>query len=225
MAYSSIPQAAPAGETISAAPAPRRDARMLAVAGALVALLAITVGLFLFNRGQAYAFNGGEYSPPLPAPALDLTDQHGNAFSLADHEGDVLLLYFGYTTCPDLCPTTLSDFGVVKEELGADAGRVQFALITIDPERDTPERLREYLAFFDPEFVGLRGDDDQTDAATRDYGVTVKRVDYPESAIGYLLDHTALVYVIDPEGRLRLTYPYGADPVLIAQDVRHLLNG
>jgi protein SCO1/2 len=85
-------------------------------------------------------------------------------------------------------------------------------------------RLTEYLGFFDPDFIGLRGDRAQTDAATAAYGVTVKRVDYPNSATGYLLDHTALIYLIDREGRLRLSYAYGTDPALIAADVRYLLE-
>lgn len=191
----------------------------LLVLAALISWIAFTV------RVGSPAFNGGEYSPPQAAPALDLTDQNGNPFSLAAQAGKVTLIYFGYTTCPDLCPTTLSDFQVVKDELGPQADRVNFVLTTLDPERDTQARLKEYLAFFDDDFVGLRGDTAQTEAFLRDYGITVQRVDYPDSATGYLLDHTALVYLIDPEGRLRLSYPYGTDPLLIAEDVRNLLAG
>ncbi len=189
----------------------------LLILAALVSWIAYTV------RVDSHAFNGGEYSPPQAAPALDLTDQDGNPFSLAAQTGKATLIYFGYTTCPDLCPTTLSDFQVVKDELGPQADRVNFVLTTFDPERDTQARLKEYLAFFDDDFVGLRGDAAQTEAFLRNYGITVQRVDYPDSATGYLLDHTALVYLIDPEGRLRLSYPYGADPLLIAEDVRYLL--
>ena len=167
---------------------------------------------------------GGEYSPAETAPPLNLTDQNGNAFSLDDQLGKVVLIYFGYTTCPDLCPTTLSDFQVVKDELGADAERVEFILTTFDPERDTRARLKEYLDFFDPEFIGLRGDEAQTEAFQKDYGITVNRVDYPDSATGYLLEHNALIYVIDPQGRLRLTFAYGTDPALIARDVKYLLD-
>lgn len=196
---------------------------LVVAAGALVALAAL-VAVVIPNRQPAYAFHGGEYLPPAVAPALDLLDQNGQPFSLADERGNVVLVYFGYTTCPDLCPTTLSDFQVVKDDLGADAGRTRFVLVTFDPERDTQQRLQEYLAFFDPDFIGLRGDNDQTAALTRAYGVTVKRVEYPESATGYLLDHTALIYAVDTDGRLRLAFPYGTDPALVAQDVRHLLH-
>jgi protein SCO1/2 len=198
---------------------------LLAALGVALLLAVVVAGaLLLAGRGEAYAFNGGVYEPPQPAPPLDLTDQQGQPFSLADQTGKVSLVYFGYTTCPDLCPTTLSDFTVVKEDLGADAERVNFVLATFDPERDTQARLAEYLGFFDESFIGLRGDAAQTEAAVRAYGVTVKRVEHPESATGYLLDHTALVYLVDPEGRLRVSYPYGADPALIAEDVRHLLD-
>jgi protein SCO1/2 len=208
----------------SAPTAQRQSKRTAAtVVGALL-LVAIVAGIFFFTQRQSYAFHGGEFSPPHAAPALNLTDQDGNVFSLADQQGDVVLLYFGYTTCPDLCPTTLSDFLVVKDKLGADADRVEFVLATFDPERDTQARLQEYLGFFDPDFIGLRGDEAQTEAFKRDYGVTTKRVEYPESATGYLIDHTALIYVIDKEGRLRLTFAYGTDPTLIAQDVKYLLN-
>ncbi len=225
MSSSTTAQSPATTEIPDAAVPRRRSVRPVALLGGVLAILAVVAGVLLFTRGQAYAFHGGEYSPAQPAPELNLTDQNGSAFSLADRRGDVVLVYFGYTTCPDLCPTTLSDFQVVKDELGADAERVKFVLATFDPERDTEARLKEYLAFFDPDFIGLRGDEAQTEAFKQAYGVTVKRVEYPESATGYLLDHTALVYVIDPEGRLRLTFPYGTDPALIAQDVRHLLNG
>lgn len=194
---------------------------------ALLAILVVAVAGIVYwatNRTEAYEFNGGELIPPAAAPALDLTDQQGKPFTLAQEAGKVTLIYFGYTTCPDLCPTTLNDFGIVKDDLGAAAEQVDFVMVTFDPERDTQERLNQYLAFFDPAFVGLRGDDAQTQQFLQDYGVTIKRVEYPNSSTGYLIDHTALIYVIDKEGRLRLTYPYGTDPLLIAEDVQHLVN-
>lgn len=202
-----------------------RSGRPWALIGGIVLVLAIAAGAFFVTRGPSYAFHGGEYDPAQPAPALDLTDQDGNPFSLDDHQDEVLLVYFGYTTCPDLCPLTLTDYQVVKEELGEDADRVRFVMVTFDPERDTEERLKEYMGFFDPDFIGLRGDDTQTEKFKREYGIVVQRVEYPDSATGYLLDHTTLSYVIDPEGRLRLAYPYGMDPALIAEDIRHLLKG
>lgn len=192
---------------------------------AILAVVAAGVIYWATNRTEAYEFNGGEISPPAAAPALELTDQNGEPFTLGKENGKVSLIYFGYTTCPDLCPTTLNDFTIVKDDLGeAAASDVDFIMVTFDPERDTQERMNEYLNFFDPEFIGLRGDDAQTEQFLKDYGVTIKRVEYPNSSTGYLIDHTALIYVIDKEGRLRLTYPYGTDPLMIAEDVQHLVT-
>jgi len=191
---------------------------------ALLVLIAGGVIYWATNRTEAYEFNGGEISPAATAPDLALTDQHGDPYSLAQEEGKVALIYFGYTTCPDLCPTTLNDFAIVKEDLGDEADEVEFIMVTFDPERDTQARMREYLNFFDPDFIGLRGDDAQTEQFLKDYGVTIKRVEYPNSSTGYLIDHTALIYVIDKEGKLRLTYPYGTDPAMITEDVQHLIS-
>lgn len=196
------------------------------IGGFVLAVAVLVAAIVLLNRSQepSYAFNGGVFSPPAAAAPLNLTDANGESFSLDQVKGDVALVYFGYTTCPDVCPTTLADFQAVKADLGTDADRVKFVMVTLDPERDTEAKMKEYLGFFDPDFIGLRGDEAQTAQFTKDYGITVKRVEYPDSATKYLLDHSALVYVIDPEGQLLLTFPYGTDPALIAQDVRHLLE-
>ena len=193
----------------------------------LLAVLAIVVAGGVFwgtNRPEPYQFKGGEISPAAIAPPLDLTDQDGNPFTLAQQKDKVSLIYFGYTTCPDLCPTTLNDFAIVKDELGEEAAKADFILVTFDPERDTETRLKEYLNFFDPDFIGLYGNDVQTQQFLQDYGVTIKRVEYPNSSTGYLIDHTALIYVVDKEGRLRLTYPYGTDPLMIVEDVNYLVK-
>jgi protein SCO1/2 len=186
----------------------------------VVALLSLLV--VLAGCGTSYAFAGSEIDPAPPAPEIALIDQAGQPFSLEAYDGKAVVLYFGYTTCPDACPTTLSDYLAVKEMLGDRAEDVAFALVTIDPERDTPERLGEYLAFFDPDFVGLTGSAEEIAETARSYGVSYARVEYPESATRYLMDHTTLTYVIDPQGRLRLTYPEAADPAAIAEDLRHL---
>jgi protein SCO1/2 len=107
--------------------------------------------------------------------------------------------------------------------LGDDAGDVQFVLVTVDLERDTADRLKQYLEFFDPGFIGLWGDEAQIEEVKAGYGVVATRVEYPDSATGYLVDHTSLIYVIDSDGNLRVTYPYGFDPGSIADDIRHLI--
>jgi protein SCO1/2 len=216
-----------ASELETTATAERRPSRVgTLIGGVILVVIVVVAAVVLINRNQepTYAYNGGVYSPAAAAAPLNLTDMNGQPFTLDQVKGDVALVYFGYTTCPDVCPTTLTDFQAVKDDLGADADRVKFVMVTIDPERDTEAKLKEYLAFFDPDFIGLRGDEAQTEQFKRDYGITVKRVEYPDSATKYLLDHSALVYVIDPEGKLLLTFPYGTDPALIAQDVEHILE-
>lgn len=198
--------------------------RKLVAVAILVVLSAVVAALVLGRRGEDYAFAGGEIKPAKAAAAIDLTDQHGQPFTLDQLNGRVVLLYFGYTTCPDLCPTTLSDFTAIKSGLGDLADSVAFVMVSVDPERDTAERLNEYLTFFDPAFIGLRGEGEQLERVKLAYGVVADRVEYPNSATGYLVDHTSLIYLIDPQGRLRLTYPYGTDPSLIEQDIRHLLS-
>jgi protein SCO1/2 len=206
-------------------PAKQNSRLGVLIGGVVLAIVVVmAAGVLLYRSQESYAYNGGFYSPAVAAAPLNLTDMNGEPFTLDQLQGDVALVYFGYTTCPDVCPTTLTDFQAVKEDLGADADRVKFLLVTIDPERDTEAKLKEYLAFFDPEFIGLRGDEAQTEQFKRDYGIVVKRVEYPDSATKYLLDHSAQTYAIDPQGRLALTFPYGMDPALMAQDIRHLLE-
>ena len=196
------------------------------IGGVVLAIIVVVAALFLLNRNQepAYAYHGGVFSPARAAAPLDLTDTNGQPFSLDQLKGDVALVYFGYTTCPDVCPTTLTDMQAVKDDLGKDADRVKVVMVTIDPERDTQAKLGAYLAFFDPGFIGLRGDADQIEQIKKDYGITVERVEYPDSATKYLLNHSALVYLIDPDGNLLLTFPYGTDPSFMAQDVEHVLD-
>lgn len=134
-----------------------------------------------------------------------------------------MLLFFGYTNCPDVCPTTLSDFLAVWDRLGDRANEVAFVFVTVDPVRDTPARLAEYLDFFDPAFIGLTGTDSQIETVKQGYGVHSRIQDLP-SSLGYLVDHTLGMFVIDPDGNDRLTYPYGTDPTLAAADVAHLLG-
>ncbi len=189
----------------------------------LAAMAVAAVVLAGCIRDDPYQFKGGLFEPAAAAAPIELTDQHGNPFSLSAMNGEVVLVYFGYTTCPDLCPTTLSDFTAVKTMLGDDAENVRFVMVTVDPERDTGERLAQYLAFFDDEFVGLHGEVEEIEAVKNGYGVIANKVEYPDSATGYLVDHTSLIYVIDRDGNLLLTYPYGFDPESIAEDIRHLV--
>ena len=170
------------------------------------------------------AFRGTELNPPQSAPDFTLIDQHGRPFRLSDQRGKVVLLFFGYTHCPDVCPTTLATWGQVYDALGDDAKRVRFVFITVDPERDTPERLQQHLAAFNPEFIGLTGSLDQLEAIYRAFYVYREKAQGSQSAVGYLVNHTAGTFLIDPEGRWRLRYGFGTPPEDIVEDIRTLLG-
>ena len=200
-------------------PGTRWPALLLVV---LVATLSLSACTNPFDHGSSYTFQGGEIDSATAAPALSLTDQNGQPFSLDQQRGKAVLLYFGYTHCPDYCPTTLSDFVSVKQDLGEKADDVRFVLVTVDPDRDTPSRMAEYLKFFDPSFIGLSGSDDQLAGVERAYGIFAQKQS-SSSALGYLVSHSTQVFVIDPDGKLRLTYDYGTDPAIIAQDLTHLV--
>lgn len=169
------------------------------------------------------SFHGFLLEPPQQAPELDLIDQHRTPFRLADHDGNVVVVFFGYTNCPDVCPATLVYYTHVKRELGPLADRVRFVFVSVDPEYDTPEHLEQYVSRFDPTFYGLSGTEEQTARVVADYGVYVEKVPDDNSPVGYWVNHSALSYVIDTDGNLRLAHPFGVEPEDIAADLRQLL--
>jgi protein SCO1/2 len=203
-----------------------RNSRSLLLLGiSLVAVVAVAgFSWFFWLRPEPYEFKGGFYNPPNPAASLgDVVDQNGQPFSLEAQRGKVVMLYFGYTHCPDACPATLNEFMEVKERLGDDADQVVFAMVTVDPERDTPERLAEYLDFFDSSFYGLSTNADETRTVARDWNVTYQKREV-DSATGYLVDHATSSYVVDQQGNLRLTYPVGFDTGDMTSDIEHLID-
>ncbi len=185
------------------------------------ALLLVMTAVVIYS--QPYTFHGSVIEPPVRAADFVLTTQNDTAFRLSDQRGKVVVLYFGYTSCPDVCPTTLSDLKKVRAQLGNQADRASFVFITIDPERDTTERQRAYLAAFDPTFIGLTGATNDLDPVWKSYGVYHEKRDVG-SALGYLVDHSSRVYVLDTRGNLRITYPFGAGIQDIVQDLRHLIG-
>ena len=187
--------------------------------GMLVLVLLLT-GCSLTS---SYTFKTGTLSPARDAPPLPLTDQHGQPFDLANLNGKVALLYFGYTACPDACPTTLSDWIEVKRLLGDEAEQVAFVMVTVDPERDTPDKLNQYLAFFDPSFIGLSGNPETIQNVEREYGIYAAREEFGDSAMGYLMNHTTSYLAIDRDGKLRLVISHGTEPEIVAEDLRHLI--
>jgi protein SCO1/2 len=161
---------------------------------------------------------GQGYGDAMPT----LIDQDGHARSREDFKGRVTVLLFGFTHCPDLCPTALSNLALVLDQLGEDRDRVQIAFITVDPERDTPEVLRDYLSGFGPNFVGLTGEPDAIRKAAKKFKVFFQRVPLPDG--DYTMDHSAVIYVVDPQARVRVMFTANRQPEDVAHDILELLR-
>ena len=172
---------------------------------------------------REYTFQGSLIEPAVAAPYFELTDMNGQPFQLSQLADQVVVMFFGYTGCPDVCPVTLTEFLQIRSKLGQAADQVSFVFITVDPERDTTERMRKYLTNFDPEIIGLTGDRSDLEPVWADYGVYQAKVE-GTSEENYLVDHSSRVYVIDRQGNLRLTYLFGTENQLITEDVRHLAS-
>lgn len=153
---------------------------------------------------------------------LELTDHNGQRRTLADFKGKVVTLFFGFTHCPDVCPTTLVEMNNVMKELGGDAGRVQVLFVSVDPERDTVEVLKRYVPAFHPSFLGLTGNADEIARAAREFKIFYQKQKLPGG--GYTMDHSAGTYILDSEGRLRLFAQYGAGAPTLLHDIRQLLK-
>ena len=157
------------------------------------------------------------------AKNFQLTDHNGQPRSLKDFQGKVVALFFGYTQCPDVCPTTLAELAEVKKALGADGSKLQGVFVTVDPERDTPEVLKAYMANFDPDFVALRGSPEQLAAMAKDFKVYYKKVE-GKTPTSYTMDHSAASYIYDTKGNLRLYARYGSGAEALLSDIRLLLK-
>lgn len=170
------------------------------------------------------AFRGVDITGAEYAKDFALPDQHGQVRSIKDFAGKAVVVFFGYTQCPDVCPTTLQELQQVKRLLGADGDRLQAVFVTVDPERDTAELLKAYMESFDPSFVALRPGPEQLQALLKDFKIYAKKVD-GKTATSYTMDHSAQSYIYDPQGRLRLYSRYGSGPQAMADDLRLLLKG
>ncbi len=157
------------------------------------------------------------------AKDFSLHDTAGKARSLKDYRGKVVVLFFGYTHCPDVCPTTLGDMAVAMKQLGGLAAKVQVLFVTLDPARDTAQMLNSYVPAFNPGFVALLGSDAEVAQAAAGFKAVYRRHPQPDGS--YSIDHSANSYVFDQDGRLRLILPYGQPPADIAHDLRILLQG
>jgi protein SCO1/2 len=178
----------------------------------------VAAGVYFFS--EPASFRGTTYAEPYPvAPEIDLARVDGDHFRLSEARGKVVAVFFGYTSCPDVCPTTMAELNQALERLGDKSDQVQVLFVTVDPERDTPERVQEYVNRFNPSFIGLSGSGPELAKVWSDYGVFREIVD-GTSAAGYLVNHTARVTVIDQQGRLRISFPFDAS----VQDVAHDLD-
>lgn len=205
----------------------RRRLIVLAVGGALVGLLAgwLTIQFATGNwRLGPYQYRGVVMPEPQQVSDFTLTTQNGEQARLSDFRSQIAVLYFGYTYCPDVCPTTLATLADAMDDLKAtDRNQVQVLMVTVDPERDSPEVLADYLAHFDPAFIGLTGAASEIAQAADAFGIYYAKGE-GSAASGYLVDHTATVSVLGREGRLRLLFSFGTPAEDIAADLKHLIH-
>ena len=196
----------------------RRKAISLLVATPLLAL-ALLAGC----TPAEPVFKSTDISGTSYGKTLRLTDHHGQERTLADFKGKVVTIFFGYTQCPDVCPTALSGMSTVMQELGPDAERVQVIFVTVDPERDTPELLAQYVPAFDARFLGLYGTPEKIAEVAKEFRVFYRKSG--DLAGHYTIDHTAGTYVFGPDGRPRLYVKHAEDPQVVVADIKALLAG
>jgi protein SCO1/2 len=187
----------------------------------MFAVLSAVVILAPACSSRPYSWQGTPYDPPQPAPEIKISNASGQPFSLTEQHGVITLLYFGYTYCPDVCPATAAILSQVFEALDARPDEMQFIMISLDPERETPEDIDAYMRRFHPNFKGLWANRAELDKIQTDYGIVAIREpsDNPDT---YLITHTARVFLIDQQGNLRAHYAFGSPPGEFIADLRYL---
>jgi protein SCO1/2 len=187
--------------------------------GFIVLVIAAVVGTRLLPSKQ---LSGEVIDPPRPMPDFTLQSMDGPVF-LSDFRGKIVILYFGYTFCPDACPLTMANLRRTMDTLGGKSKEVQVVFVSVDWKRDTPEVMANYVSHFSPDFIGLSGTQEQIDAVTKDFSIFYLL--YPPDQNGqYTVDHTATTQVLDREGNLKLIWPYEVTPAQMASDLRILIN-
>jgi protein SCO1/2 len=190
----------------------------------LVAILLLAIAGLVVWRMRPPELHGVVLQSPSRVSDFTLTSSTGDPISLSDLRGKHVMLYFGYTFCPDVCPTTLADLRMMAQELGEEQMKeVQVVMISVDPERDSPERLAQYMSFFDPSFMGMTGPLDEIDAAATQFGVYYEH-NKVDGASEYLVDHTSTVTLIDADGYVRMVFPYGTPGEDMAADLRYMMR-
>ena len=190
---------------------------------AISALSAWATGQFSACSKAGPSFTAIDITGADYAKDFALTDHNGKSRTLADFKGKVVMVFFGYTQCPDVCPTSMTEMVAIKKLLGKDGERLQGIFVTVDPERDKPEMLKAYMENFDPGFLALFSTPEKTAAVAKDFKVYYKKVDGP-TPTSYTIDHTAGSYVYDTTGKLRLFTRYNTAPEKTAADIRALLQ-
>ncbi len=186
-------------------------------------LLALGMGLLGACSESKPQFSGVDITGADYAKNFRLTDHNGQERSIDDFRGKAVILFFGYTQCPDVCPTSMAELAEVKKLLGPDGNKLQGLFVTLDPERDTPELLKAYMVNFDPTFLALRTTPDKLAALAKDFKIYYKKAE-GKTPTSYTLDHSAGSYTFDPQGRLRLYNRYGSGAPALAADVKLLLK-
>ena len=199
----------------------KRQVLQLMAGSSAWAGIAATLGLAACSEPRP-SFNAVDITGADYAKDFSLKDVDGKVRTLADFKGKVVVLFFGYAQCPDVCPTTMTEMAQVKQQLGSDGDKLQVLFVTVDPARDTPEVLKAYMGAFDPSFVALIPTPEQLAAVAKDFKVYYKKVD-GKTPTSYAMDHSAASYIYDPQGRLRLYARYGAGVPAMVSDLKTLL--
>lgn len=187
-------------------------------------LILLALMTLLAACNEPHQFKGTQYPENNTAQDFELTAEDGQPYRLSEHGGKIRLLFFGYTSCPDVCPMTLAEARQMLDGLKPEeAGQVEFLFISVDPERDTPERLNLYVNAFHPAITGLTGDPATLAEIEKAYGVIAEKEE-TGSALGYIINHTARTFLVDQDGNLSLSYRFATPPEDILADVRHLLG-
>lgn len=193
--------------------------RIKVILSIIAAITGLAAGVYFF---RPHTFHGTVIQSPEPSHDFTLTSANGDV-SLSDFRGKVVLIYFGYTFCPDVCPGTLGNVAQALRDMGTKAEDVQLIMVSLDPERDTPEKLAEYMGHFHPSFIGITGTKEELDKVASLYGIYYQKNE-GSNATGYLIDHTATLLVLDREGYLKLVFPYGVTAQDIADDLKYMLR-
>ncbi len=189
-----------------------------------ISLLVIGVAALTLIFAKPASLRGTSYDEPYPkAPEVELVKANGEAFRLSGQKGKIVLLFFGYTSCPDVCPTTLAELKQVMDKLGDKTEQVQVVFVSVDPERDTPEKIQKYVEHFNQSFIGLSGSPADLQVIWDNYGVFHEKVE-SDSAFGYIINHTARTYLIDVDGNLRLSYGFQTPVDDMVSDLQVLLK-